>query len=231
MSPYRPPDVRYAGRRHECPSTDIRPTNECEEDPKDEAVSKEKEKMASDLYAYVMGHTDLRPRRPVSDLLPAKTDKSPKQSYADRCMTIQANDGYGIGPDSIVKEGRLRRMREDDHVADEGADRQLNARVFKGIPDLSRGPTVCSTGMAEADFVHGLDTSETKRCIRLAENDESRFVDPGVCRIPVDNIVASWPVGGAMTRSVARSQSENAVRARPAGDVRKNPMFTLFSIV
>lgn len=166
------------------------------------------EQIDAAILDYILGYSDLR-KRPCGQAAKVQTQgQEGPMSFAARNRRMQVWDGFGVCPDVIDREGRLVRGSND-----QVADRQVSGRVFTAVPDLSRG-AIPTGRLLDVDFVQGLDTSETKRCIKIAEADESRFLDPGVCAVPVEHIVPPWTPGGASSRCISRSQAFQKAAAK-----------------
>jgi hypothetical protein len=136
-------------------------------------------------------------------------DLHPSFEYATQTGSLQVWDGYGVGPSAIDCDAMMRMATEDASLMGRADGKQLSTRVFVAAPSLANKRPDPAREIA---IISGVDTSDTRRCFRLAEEDANRF-DPGVCAIPINHIVPPWVVGGVFSRDISRSTGfQKAIR-------------------
>lgn len=115
--------------------------------------------------------------------------------------------GHGVDACAVEADTALRARLQTRGAA--GCRAQLQTRVFQAVPDLSHGGgpwTLCADAA-------GADTKAASACARLTERDFARF-DPGVCAVPVQNVVPPWVRGGVPSRLLSSSASGPAPTPR-----------------
>ena len=142
-------------------------------------------------------------------------DLHPSYEYATQTRSLQVWDGYGVGSGAIDCDAMMRMATEDASLMSRAEGKQLSTRVFVAAPSLSNKRPDPEREIA---IISGVDTSDTRRCFRLAEEVVNRF-DPGVCAIPIKHIVPPWVVGGVFSRDISRStEFQKAIRKQRCGD-------------
>jgi len=145
--------------------------------------------------------TNLRPAPPAFGSDDKGKPRSGDDDFALSHRNLRKWDGYGPSGSRVEGDTRLRLDAERTRPR---ARLQLCSRVFSAAPNLAsaRG----EPGL-EARVTAGVDTSCSRRAagLRVSEADFGRF-DPGVCAVPVDNVVPTWTVGGSSSRDIARTR-------------------------
>lgn len=129
--------------------------------------------------------------------------------HAARNRHLQVWDGYGVGSGTIDCDAMIRSATIDASLMGRADGRQLSTRVFVAAPALAMKRPDPSK---ELSVISGIDTSDTRRCYRLGEENVNRF-NPGVCAVPIKHIIPPWTVGGAFSRDISRDpEFQKAVR-------------------
>jgi hypothetical protein len=132
---------------------------------------------------------------PLAQLRDPAATSSPSRAL-ERALehpTMQAWDGYGMSPEEVDGDSRMRLDAEATHPR---SRLQLSTRVFTAVPDLSRGND------PDGQVLFG--GPRERPCDSLSEHDFDRFV-PGVCAAAVEHVVPPWTAGGASSRDISRS--------------------------
>ena len=142
--------------------------------------------------------------------------------YAKACAqgmrSMHTWDGYGWNVAEVDRDTRLRLESRNTHPRSKV---QLSTRVFVAAPDLAQAgvPPFSDADAAEVIF----PGPREHPCESLTEVDYDRFV-PGICAIPVDNIVPSWTYGGDSSRDISRSAKFQKALRKSCGGPPPLPM-------
>jgi hypothetical protein len=149
--------------------------------------------------------------RPAPSASPAPHAHPSGDDFALSHRNLRKWDGYGPSGSRVDGETRLRLDAERTRPR---TRLQLCSRVFAAAPNLAsaRGEPAL-----EARVIVGADTSCSRRApgLRVSEADFSRF-DPGVCAVPVENVVPAWTAGGSSSRDIARTKRFRRALGRTA---------------